>query len=131
MVAAVNIPPKVKAAAKRYQELRKIKGHFEGGEWNDAVDSPQGEKYKVMKILQEYFGKPGTSVRVLKGNMGEPDVACTEVGDKLALGQAKCRRDGQSVYLIYKWRSFHDYVWFKQNMTSKSVVESDWYMALE
>jgi hypothetical protein len=40
----------VQALGRTFQELRKIKGHFDGGEYNPDVDGYNGEKHQVMQV---------------------------------------------------------------------------------
>lgn len=34
-------------------------------------------------------------------------------------------------YIIYKWRGYHDYLWFHVDDRTRKVVQGDWYFALE
>ncbi|KAF9276814.1 hypothetical protein BGZ74_003534, partial [Mortierella antarctica] len=58
-VSAAAIPTDLVALGQRFQELRKIKGHWDGADFNPIVDAPNGEKHQVMQKLFEVYGKPG------------------------------------------------------------------------
>ncbi|KAF9274374.1 hypothetical protein BGZ68_000731 [Mortierella alpina] len=34
-------------------------------------------------------------------------------------------------YLVYMWRGYHDYLWFRVDRDADKVVASDWYHAYE
>ncbi|GJJ71392.1 hypothetical protein EMPS_03742 [Entomortierella parvispora] len=55
------------------QNLRQIKGHWDGGDQNPAVDNFNGEKHQVLQKLGEYFGKPGVPAANILSTMGQPD----------------------------------------------------------
>ncbi|KAG0369956.1 hypothetical protein BGZ54_008259 [Gamsiella multidivaricata] len=61
------------ALGQSFQNLRSIKGHWDGGEANPAVDNFNGEKHQTLQKLGEYFGKPGTSAADILATMGQPD----------------------------------------------------------
>lgn len=42
----------INTLAEKYQELRSIPGKVGGGEYNERVDSPTGEKYTVLKVYK-------------------------------------------------------------------------------
>eukprot|EP00736_Rhodelphis_marinus_P012882 Rmarinus@m.10725 len=45
--------PTPEELGSEFKRLRTTKGHFEGGEWNEAVDSPNGRKHVVMTQIVE------------------------------------------------------------------------------
>ena len=91
---------------REYQELRKQKGHFNGGEWNAALDRWNGRKHQVMCELGTRLDKGST--RTLLELMGEPDA-----------------REGPN--WLYYWRGRHDYLFFE--CREDQVLKSDWWMA--
>ena len=122
---------------KRYLELKKIKGKYTGAEYNEIVDSEQGEKYKIMNELLKELGKAGTSVEKICTLMGPPDTMASELpGDKyyppiplmpgIVMPEGSNNKPNPEVYIIYAWRGFHDYIWFKLNKDESEVVESGW-----
>jgi hypothetical protein len=48
-----NFDDQFLSASKRFKELRKIKGHFEGGQWIDSIDKYGGEKHLVMQLIEK------------------------------------------------------------------------------
>ena len=104
---------------RRYLELKNIKGKYTGAEYNETIDSEYGEKYKIMNELLKELGKQGTSIAKICPIMGPPDTLSSTLLDE------NYRPPLQDVYMIYTWRGFHDYIWFKLNEVESEVVESD------
>jgi len=63
----------VTAFAAEYQTLRKIKGHFDGGDYLKDVDGFGGKKHKALEALGKYFGVPGTPAPKVLEVLGKPD----------------------------------------------------------
>lgn len=63
---ADSLPSDLKQACDRYEKLSAIKGHFEGGKWNDAVDKWGGAKHLALKTMLESFKhyEAGTSEQI-------------------------------------------------------------------
>lgn len=40
----------ISVLSDKFNSLRALKGHYNGGEFNKDLDGPQGEKYQVMKV---------------------------------------------------------------------------------
>lgn len=59
------------ALGEKYQSLRSRPGKYGGGEYDEQVDSPDGEKFKVMKVkhsvLDEIMVPVLTSVLIGSG----------------------------------------------------------------
>ncbi|KAF9897730.1 hypothetical protein BX616_005078 [Lobosporangium transversale] len=68
-----SISAEFQALGQSLQNLRNIKGHWDGGESNPAVDNFNGEKHQTLMKLGEYFGKPGTPAADILTTMGQPD----------------------------------------------------------
>ena len=51
-VSAAAIPQEtdIIALGQTFQTLREVKGHWDGADFNPAVDAPNGEKHQVMKV---------------------------------------------------------------------------------
>ena len=122
---------------KKYQELKQIKGQYTGSEYNEIVDSESGEKYKIMNELLQELGKVGTSVGKICTLMGPPDTLCPALPDAnyrpplplmpgIVLPEGTNIQTEKEVYMIYTWRGYHDYIWFKLNKDESEVVESGW-----
>ena len=54
------------ALGQKFQQLRGRPGKYSGGEYDEAIDSPEGEKFKVMKVCQS-----GNEVTELGLNIGK------------------------------------------------------------
>jgi len=131
----------MEALGQKYLELKNVKGQYNGGEYNEVVDSETGEKYKVMNDLLQELGKPGTTVEKVCTIMGPPDTMSPVVsgdvtpgvplmpGIAMTQGATAAAQPEAGVYMIYCWRGFRDYVWFKLNTSETEVVEGGWHIA--
>ena len=45
------------ALGQKFQQLRGRPGKYSGGEYDEAIDSPEGEKFKVMKVKKKKKGR--------------------------------------------------------------------------
>ncbi len=119
-----------------FQQLRKIKGHFDGGEYNADVDGFQGKKHTLLLKLGEILGKPGTESSLIVQYLGEPDDTEAE-GVVLMPGPYMVEKvdngstQEPNIKMIYNWRGKHDYLYFKVNPVSQLVEKSGWYHAGE
>ncbi|KAG0055535.1 hypothetical protein BGZ83_008280 [Gryganskiella cystojenkinii] len=118
------ISPEILDVGKSYQVLRKTKGHWDGGDYNDDVDSFNGAKHLAMQKLADYF-KSGSQVSDVISAMGKPDE------ERQQLVEA-AQPSGQSFrYYVYKWRGNHDFLWFRVDAAKGKVTKSAWYYAYE
>jgi hypothetical protein len=79
-----------------------------------------GQPDEIKQTMDEAFQAslmPGPMIGGGVGGQGEPTGA-TNAGP-------------QVMYFIYKWRSNHDYLWFKVDAETERVIESSWYHAYE
>ncbi|ORY97852.1 hypothetical protein BCR43DRAFT_490465 [Syncephalastrum racemosum] len=126
----------VNALGERFQELRSLQGQYNGGEFNETVDSPNGEKYQVMKSLGDQLGLPGTAAADILARLGKPDELTPSLqssagvpvmpGPAMTGGQVQ-QQQQQSYYLVYYWRQKHDYLYFKIDPVNETVITSDWH----
>lgn len=100
--------------AEQYRNLRKIRGYFSGGEWNDDVDQHGGRLHTILIELSKALGHPPHTRAEIILLMGEPDAV---------------RQQDSEEHLIYFWRGWHDYVYFV--CRDQVVQEARWYAALE
>ncbi|KAF9931347.1 hypothetical protein FBU30_010382 [Linnemannia zychae] len=156
-----SISAEYQALGQNFQNLRQIKGHWDGEDSNPQVDNFNGEKHVTLQKLGEYFGKPGTPATNILATMGQPDEVKQSMdeafhaslmpgpivggtgGNALAhgagLGDVNTtmmptganNAGPQVMYFIYKWRGNHDYLWFKIDAAKEEVIESSWYHAYE
>ncbi|KAF9907723.1 hypothetical protein EC991_010670 [Linnemannia zychae] len=156
-----TVTSEFQALGQNLQNLRKIKGHWDGGDANPAVDNFNGEKHQTLQKLGEYFGKPGTPAANILATMGQPDeikqtmdeafqaslmpgpvvgaggqnVLATGAGlgdvNTTMMPAGSTNAGPQVMYFIYKWRNNHDYLWFKVDALKEEVIESSWYHAYE
>ncbi|KAF9130023.1 hypothetical protein BGW39_003547 [Mortierella sp. 14UC] len=68
-----SVTSEFQALGQSFQSLRQIKGHWDGGDSNPAVDNFNGEKHQTLQKLGEYFGRPGTPAANILATMGQPD----------------------------------------------------------
>ncbi|ORZ26716.1 hypothetical protein BCR41DRAFT_318784 [Lobosporangium transversale] len=135
-----SISAEFQALGQSLQNLRNIKGHWDGGESNPAVDNFNGEKHQTLMKLGEYFGKPGTPAADILTTMGQPDEIRQSMDEAFHAslmpgpvvgGTGGPTASANVMYFIYKWRGNHDYLWFKVDATTEKVLESSWYHAYE
>ncbi|KAI1312299.1 hypothetical protein EDD11_002989 [Mortierella claussenii] len=131
LTSAAPVVSDVVALGQTFQELRKVKGHFDGGEYNAAVDGFNGEKHQVMQKLAEAFSKPSVLSVDIVSTMGPSDEIPAEILAQLKRSAPQVSPPTNFSYLLYKWRGYHDYLWFRINLKSNKVQKSEWYFAYE
>ncbi|KAJ8326989.1 hypothetical protein BDV3_000122 [Batrachochytrium dendrobatidis] len=121
------------------QQLRSIKGHWDGGEYNQDIDGFQGRKHVLLTILGKELGKPGTPAVKIFELLGQPDksealdsMVTFMPGPKVPKGTTTASQAStNTLVLVYNWRSNHDFLWFKIDTVTETVLESGWWMAME
>jgi len=106
--------------------LRNIHGHFQGGSWNDEVDSWMGLKHRVMLELRSYTEQNLISAGELRKLMGEPDRILYIGGPPWDPVTSWTTADFS---LIYEWRGDHDFLVF--DCRAGLVISSHWQYAGE
>lgn len=117
--ACVSAAPPEDDAAQTYRALRSVKGHFDGGPWNNDVDRWQGRKHVAMQRLAEQMLREQSAAEPLRRRMGEPDAVLqpAQAAHARALAQAQwqIRSDSTTptagktaVLWLYRWRGTHD-----------------------
>ncbi|KAF9102969.1 hypothetical protein BGX27_010794 [Mortierella sp. AM989] len=131
-VMAAAIPTtEVVTLGKTFQELRKIKGHFDGGEYNADVDGFNGEKHQVMLKLADAFAETGILSKDITSVMGPSDEIPADILSQLKRTAPQITPPTNFKYILYKWRGYHDYLWFRVNQKTNKVQHSEWYFAYE
>ena len=115
----------IASLSTEFRKLRKIKGHFEGGEWNDDVDSYGGRKHQVMIALLREIRSIDKDQLV--HFLGVPDGIIR--GDDDLTKSYSISADDNSEILVYYWRGEHDFMYF---ITSGDlIIKSGWWYAGE
>ncbi|KAF9435108.1 hypothetical protein BGZ76_006882 [Entomortierella beljakovae] len=129
---AAAIPTnEVAILGEKFQTLRKIKGHFDGGDYNEDVDAFNGEKHQVMMKLADNFVKIGVLSDDIITVMGISDGIPAEILKSLKRTEPLITPPTNFEYILYKWRGYHDYLWIRINLKTKTVQKSEWYYAYE
>ncbi|KAG0084705.1 hypothetical protein BGZ93_001105 [Podila epicladia] len=132
-VSAAAIPQETDLVAlgQTFQSLRKVKGHWDGADFNPAVDAFNGEKHQVMQQLFEAYGKPGVVSAEIVATMGPSDEIPANILAQLKRTAPQISPPTNFNYLVYKWRGFHDFIWFRVNMKTDKVQAAEFYAAYE
>ena len=121
--AQVELPAVATAeAADRAQEwrhLRTVRGHFEGGSWNEPVDRWQGRKHRLMQAWAARLLTRRASESELLRTLGQPDSLLRPADPAYASAAAALRADAEGAaqpaalasrpeLWLYNWRGSHD-----------------------
>ena len=122
----------IEGLAAEFKNLRAIKGHFDGGDWNDDVDKWMGHKHQVMIELGLHLGTGEYDNTKVIRLLGSPDLIARE-GDDLFRWVSDLPEfeelTGSYELLIYTWRGTHDFLYFVSQ--DEVVVGSGWWYAGE
>jgi len=125
--------PPIKDVAAEFRDLRKTKGHFEGGTWNDDVDKWMGRKHQLMIQLGSHLGTGEYSEAEVIQLLGPPDLIAREGDDSFdlinSLPDFKKPATGPYKFLIYYWRGTHDFLYFTSQ--DETIINSGWWYAGE
>ncbi len=117
--------------AAEFKNLRTIKGHFQGGTWNDDVDKWMGRKHQLMIQLGSLLGTGEYSKTQIIQLLAPPDLIARE-GDELFdlinnLWDFEKPATGPYELLIYYWRGTHDLLYFTSQ--GETIINSGWWYA--
>lgn len=117
--------------AAEFRSLRTLKGHFEGGTWNDDLDKWMGRKHQLMIQLGSRLGAGEYSKAQVIQLLAPPDLVASE-GDDLfdlvnSLAEFEKPSTGPYELLIYYWRGRHDFLYFTSQ--GETIVNSGWWYA--
>ncbi|KAI9034501.1 hypothetical protein DFJ74DRAFT_649716 [Hyaloraphidium curvatum] len=144
----------MRTLGQQWAAVRQIKGHWAGGKFNKDADAPAGLKKATLDGLLPLF-PPGTPASLVVEAMGPPDATTAQLpgvhpgattasvadggaavagvpmmpGPALGSDVAAAADQQGSFYLVYWWRSWHDYVYFQ--IEGERVKHGAWYMAYE
>ena len=116
----------MQSLAAEYRELRKIKGHYAGGEYVESVDKFGGRKHEVMAQLGTSLGDGSFTEAQVVELMGPPDQFAEPGNPWWSLIR---NSEGSERALLYYWRGGHDLLYFRVH--AGKVIGSDWWMAYE
>jgi hypothetical protein len=124
---------KLRQIAEAFKTLRTIRGHFDGGTWNDDVDRWMGRKHRLMLQISTLVAENDYSRSEIIQLLNPPDRIVRE-GDNLynqiaALPDHRRLDFPSEEYLIYYWRGAHDYLFF--TCENRMIVSADWWYAGE
>ncbi|OBZ91500.1 hypothetical protein A0J61_00448 [Choanephora cucurbitarum] len=122
-----------------YQALRQIPGQVGGGEYDERVDSLDGEKYQVMKALGEQLGTADTPAANILSKLGKPDelVPTLDNGDASVqtmpgpMIPSEGAASQPPFYFVYNLRPKKDYLYFKIDPVKEVVISSGWHRSSE
>ncbi|KAG0213135.1 hypothetical protein BGX28_004961 [Mortierella sp. GBA30] len=109
------------------------------GKWDDSnsgledkdveadVDSYNGRKYNVMEKLRMAVCDVDTWANEILQNMGLPDEASINKPGPMNSTDPKDRPPTDFEFLLYKWRGYHDYLWFQIDPSTDYVMECEWF----
>ncbi|MBW2740653.1 MAG: hypothetical protein JRE64_17830 [Deltaproteobacteria bacterium] len=129
--ALVNLP--VEEIADEFKKIRKIKGHFDGGAWNDEADKWMGRKHRLMIDLGlRLAGGKYEKSDIIK-LLDQPDRIAGK-GDHLfeqIVNQKQCYLSTAALceFLVYYWRGRHDFLFF--TCQDGVIINSGWWYAGE
>lgn len=135
-----SAPVPIEEIASAFRKIRKIKGHFDGGEWKDEVDKWMDRKHRLMIELESRISdgnyKKGDIIKLLD----QPDrIVCK--GDDLfeqiihqqGSNLLEKEYDPSTVpsyeFLVYYWRGRHDFLFF--TCLDDIIIHSGWWYAGE
>jgi len=129
--ALVNIP--VEQIADEFKKTRAIKGHFDGGAWNDEADKWMGRKHRLMIELGLRLAggryEKSDIIRLL-----DPPDRIAGKGDYLFEQIVSEKQYDLSTpysyeFLVYYWRGRHDFLFF--TCQDGVITNSGWWYAGE
>ena len=115
--------------AAEFRGLRTVKGHFEGGAWDDGLDKWMGRKHQLMIQLGSRLGTGEYSKAQIIQLLAPPDLTARE-GDDLfdlvsSLPEFEKPATGPYDLLIYYWRGSHDFLYFASR--GQTIINSGWW----
>lgn len=117
--------------AHEFQALRAIKGHFDGGTWNDAVDKWQGDKHRLMQQALTRILQGGYGSQQVKALLGEPDQVLRAPAAEYRQVVERAEWQGTPVGELwaYHWRGAHDQLIIA--LEQDKVSAGGWLLAWE
>ncbi len=136
LIVACSQQPKIEPVAqtrvqeqdlREFRELREVRGHFAGGDWNEAVDKFDGRKHRLMKTLGIAAEQESWSVAELHLRLGSPDLEPdTDRTLQNRLDSALGGKDKGEAIAAYFWRGNRDVLVFYRN-SNGALAHAWWY----
>ena len=121
----------VEELAAEFRSLRTIKGHFEGGTWDDDLDKWMGRKHQLMIQLGSRLSAGQYSKTQVIQLLAPPDLTASEADDAFdlvsSLPEFEKPVTGPCELLIYYWRGMHDFLYFTSQ--GETIINSGWWHA--
>jgi len=129
----VPLTPEIEELIETYLTLRPVLGQFNGGTWNEAVDSWVGRKHTAMLELAAALSGRDFSCTQLTQLLQQPDHT-VQGGDPLhdliqTLPAYDTGPEEDTNFLVYEWRGTHDFLFFV--CEDGRITGSDWWYAGE
>lgn len=121
----------VQEIATEFKSLRTVRGHFDGGSWNEDLDEWMGRKHYLMIQLGSLLGAGDYGKAQVLQLLDPPDLVVHQ-GDDLfdqvnSLAEFERPSTGSYELLIYYWRGPHDYLYFTSQ--DGAIISSGWWYA--
>ena len=127
----INVP--IEKIAAEFKKIRKVKGHFHGGKWNDEVDKWMGRKHRLMIELGFRLSNGRYHKSDIVKLLDQPDRVAVKGDDlfKRIISQPEpnSSKIGSYQLLVYYWRGTHDFLYF--TCRNNIIVDSTWWNAGE
>jgi hypothetical protein len=120
---------------ERWQQLRQLQGHFDGGQWNDLVDRWQGEKHRLMQQMAQALNSHGASRDDIQKTFGAPDTILEQpVGQssdsyQRTMSATQWQGEPSGELWLYHWRCQHDQLVLA--VENDQLVAIGWLLAFE
>lgn len=123
----------IRDVADEFRRLRAIRGHFDGGAWNDDVDKWMGRQHALMIELGDRLGKGVYGRTRVVDLLGAPDAIARE-GDALYdlirdRGEFERPAGGAYEFLVYHWRGERDFLYMTAQ--GETILGAGWWYAGE
>lgn len=133
--AAADVSKIDHSQQERWQQLRQVQGHFDGGKWNDQVDRWQGEKHRLMQQMAQTLHTHGASKGDIQETFGAPDNIQEPASESASsayqhtLKATEWQGEPAGELWLYHWRGEHDQLVLA--VEGDQLVAIGWLMVLE
>lgn len=120
------------AASREYRALRSVRGHFDGGAYDETVDRWQGRKHVLMQQLAGELLRERATTAQVRERMGEPDAALDARAPANAKLLQRVTAEGTArpdAIWLYRWRGARDQLAFA--LTGGRVIATVWLYEYE